>query len=745
MLTSLRRCALALCLFGPLSALAEDFALLDEEFAKYHFLITGRGASKNIVTFAIDPAVSKSGKDAYTIVSNGAGVDITGSNLRSVWYGLYDLLERRGGCGWFWDGDVVPKKKTIDLSGLDIHEESRFEYRGIRYFAHRGLTRFQAEHWGFDDWKREIDWCIKRRLNLFMLRIGQDDLFQKAFPDVCAYPDASKPLPGAGRAFDNRSLFWPLQFRGKLRKKVMDYAFARGMMSPEDFGTMTHWYSRTPQDFLDGMKPDFISQASCGYGEPSGLVWDIRMPKWMDAYWKLTDTSIREYGRPDILHTIGVAERNMFASTKDNLRAKIDLTNALFEESRRRYPSAKRLFAGWDLYCMQKPNDVKSFLKNIPNDVIVWDYEADAYQWTNFTEWDVIEHRPYTFGIFMNYESGLDPRTDYSRIIDRQKRIAVDTNCVGYILWPESSHVDSIGLEYFTRNAWRADKMDVDALVHGYCLRRYPTNETANMESLWRDAISISTNLNQLWRWNYALTVMRTWTDDGKLCDRSLCPDPRHNSVFARVHGMFQLLRSVDWNKDELMRRDMMDIARTVADRLTVEAENRLIRTWFDWCDGKCDVGDVRTAAGHVSKFAHLMAKLLALHTDYSLVDSLARLNAVHPVANPNFDRVLIDNCANFYCASHQAELAEHLYAPAIDAMAKQVTDKAEKNDRSPLSAEETCRIRDKVLAMPLAQMITPGMRTATAFYEVISGLEATAVCFLSQSMKSQSTQGGMK
>jgi hypothetical protein len=41
--------------------------------------------------------------------------------------------------------------------------------------------------------------------------------------------------------------------------------------------------------------------------------------------------------------------------------------------------------------------------------------------------------------------------------------------------------------------------------------------------------------------------------------------------------------------------------------------------------------------------------------------------------------------------------------------------------------------------------MKTEGMRTATAFYEVVSGLEAAAVCFLSQSMKSQSSQGGKK
>jgi hypothetical protein len=60
--------------------------------------------------------------------------------------------------------------------------------------------------------------------------------------------------------YDNRSLFWPLQYRSALRKKVMDYAFERGMMQPEDFGTMTHWYSRTPKQFLEKMNPPFLPQ-----------------------------------------------------------------------------------------------------------------------------------------------------------------------------------------------------------------------------------------------------------------------------------------------------------------------------------------------------------------------------------------------------------------------------------------------------------------------------------------------------
>ena len=195
----------ARCLLGVLGVVLAGFAAVENvqgagvpdplerpraEFAKYYRQIVGKEMPEGLVRFAIDPKVSKSGRDAYRIVTTASVqqqvVTIIGSNLRSVYYGVYDLLERRGGCRWFWDGDVVPKKGALDLSGLNVKEEAHFEYRGLRYFAHRGLTRFQAEHWGLDDWKKEIDWMLKRRLNVFMLRIGQDDPFQRTFPESCA-------------------------------------------------------------------------------------------------------------------------------------------------------------------------------------------------------------------------------------------------------------------------------------------------------------------------------------------------------------------------------------------------------------------------------------------------------------------------------------------------------------------------------------------------------------------------------
>ena len=64
--------ALALC-FGAVLA-ADQFAPQRAEFTKYYRQITGKDAPDGIVKFAIDPKVSKRGRDAYRIVSGNAAV-----------------------------------------------------------------------------------------------------------------------------------------------------------------------------------------------------------------------------------------------------------------------------------------------------------------------------------------------------------------------------------------------------------------------------------------------------------------------------------------------------------------------------------------------------------------------------------------------------------------------------------------------------------------------------------------------
>ena len=243
------------------------------------------------------------GGDGYRILTVPQAdrklVILAGGGGRSTIYAVYDFFRLRAGAEYFWDGDRIPQRDSIDLADLDVLEKPHFSYRGLRYFAHRGLHRFQAEHWDLQDWQQEIDWMMKERFNLFMLRTGIDDLFQRAFPNEVTYPPTDGQDPDAeDRSYNDRTSFWALRYRGELRKQVLQYARDRGLLHPEDTGTITHWYSHTPSSFY-ASHPDFpvITDQTSGYKLSTHAIWDIEAERTWNTYWKLTQTHIREYGR----------------------------------------------------------------------------------------------------------------------------------------------------------------------------------------------------------------------------------------------------------------------------------------------------------------------------------------------------------------------------------------------------------------------------------------------------------------
>ena len=717
------------------------------EFAKYYRQIVGKEMPEGLVAFAIDPKVSKSGRDAYRIVTTASGqqqgVTITGANVRSVYYGVYDLLERRGGCRWFWDGDVVPKKDAFDLSGLDVKEEAHFEYRGLRYFAHRGLTRFQAEHWGLDDWKKEIDWMLKRRLNVFMLRIGQDDLFQRTFPETCAYPDPSKPLPGTGKAHDDRTLFWSLQYRGELRRNLQKYAFDRGLMVPEDFGTMTHWYSRTPEDFLAKKKPDFIPLANKGanYQVPNAQVWNIRDDKWVDAYWKMTKTAVATYGAdapaPRLLHTIGLGERMCYKDRKRNFDMKILALGKFLAKAHTDYPDAKVLLAGWDFYDTWKPEEVKALLPRLdPTRDIIWDYEGDlapherkSDNW--FGNWGVVGKFPYTYSMFLAYENALDIRANYPVIEERQKIVQNDPFCKGFILWPESSHTDTLALRYFTANAWSATPVPHGKVLDELCASRYG-EQAACMKAAWKAAIPAS--YLRAWGGNYGKFLA------GQGFDAKPVPQmiQMWSGPVKEAGAVFGLLARIPW-KDDFIKRDSIDIARTVLDRLIALRTMELCRDIAAWrkgggsqlaatdSDATSCVPPLVSRANAIAALCDKMADLLALHTDYSIWESYQRLDAVEKIQNPEFSKTLFENASCPYCRSHQYELARHWYAVRARQMAERLAAAVAAGDRKAKfggDAGEAEQMRLALKAKPLESLKPTMPRTEENFRKVLREVE---------------------
>lgn len=707
-------------------------------FVEMHRSATGRTPPKGLATFTVEPSLSKTGNDAYAIRSTAAGIAFAGSNGRALQYAVYDFFKRRANCRYFWDGDIIPRVENLDLSGLDIREESRFRYRGFRYFAHRGLKRFQCEHWGFEDWKREIDWLVKSRQNIFFFRVGMDDLFQKAFPDACAYPDASMPLPSMGEGYDNRSLFWSLEYRGELRRRVLAYARSRGLMFPEDFGTMTHWYTRTPQDFLDNMKPDFLPQATKVYSEPTGLLWDVRQDKWMDAYWKLTEVSIREYGSPELLHTQGFSERRCYEDRAKNMQMKAEMNAKMIDKAASVYPDSPIIFSCWDFWHNWQAGEVRDYVKTLdPKRIVLLDFclnapdrgGDDSVLWN----WDVKGRIPYMFGPFRAEPQNVIYE-DYALLEKRLKPLKNDPMFVGFIDWTENAHPDSLKIRYQVDNSWKLREDGIEALVDDLCRDRYG-EQASVLADVWKKIVPMAPKVHGefgIWYWNYG-QLLGFWLAD---------PENRHNNdptiwqgfgldVFRDVPAVLRTLADVRW-ADEFVKRDVFDLARCAADRLTVEVLTEAVMSFFAWKDGRAEAAEVEAKFAKALPLVKGLEDLLQLHGDYSIAETLDHMEVIEHIRNPEFDKVLLDNASCWYCVSHQAENAKFYLTPAFEALVAQVKGILAKGDRSArLDSAPFLAARRRMLAMRLAAMRPCVPRTEENWRKTLSRLaEASDAAF---------------
>ena len=627
------------------------------------------------------------GTDDYCILTykkdNRNVLILAGGRGRSTLYAVYDYFERYAGCHYFWDGDIIPHRDSLPMENISIAESPRFFYRGLRYFAHRGLKRFQAEHWSFEDWKQELDWMVKKRLNFFMLRIGMDDVWQRAFPDDVPYPEEYRTITGAdAQGYDDRSDFWTLKYKGDLKAKVLEYTRKLDLMYPTDCGTMTHWYSRTPLEFLENKKPTFLEQEIEHYtSSDTGKVFDFTKKENMDYYMHLTETMVKEYEKSTALfHTIGLGERRIFRDKDKNFALKLIAYRRIAENIRQRYPESKLMLASWDFCGFWSTDEVAALFRELdPERTILLDYTSDMNDPDHsFLKWDVVGKFPYIFGMFHAYEAESELRGPYHRSDERLKIAANDPYCKGMILWPELAHSDPIVLEYLSKNSWSPLKKSVEEITEDFCRNRYGKYADL-MNKSWQNILPFiklgewggegharpyekkSVEICQAWHMH-----MDLWT---RLCvfmndQESKRKDLREYFLFKEskslelsqniIAALKNLTTNPDALKEPFILRDSVDIVRTVLGRF-------LNYTIINSLYSIGDKGKIKALKKQYMELLDIMSEVLSLNTDFSIYYSLEELKKTAPT-NPNFEITLKRNISNNYCSQPAYELVTQVF-----------------------------------------------------------------------------------
>lgn len=681
-------------------------------------VLIGADAANNLVhqlvqRRIIDRFAIRYGSDDYhllSIVEGGRNIlVVAGGCGRSTIYGVYDFFRRRGKVEYFWDGDVFHYHGPLAIANLNCVERPHFQYRGLRYFAHRGTHRFHAEHWDWDDWKRELLYLVKNRFNLFMLRIGQDDLFQRAFnlpypPEDRADPDFQRDS-NSGSAMGDRTSAWGLKYRGELRKQVLAFSRDLGLIHPEDCGTMTHWYSPTPNSFWEKYPdtPLLGGQTTNWYDTKGTAVWDVNQDVAMDRYWELTKAHIREYGggTPRMFHTIGLAERLYGKTTEENLQLKLYTYRRIQQWIRKEYPDTPLMLAGWDLMMWWNPNDVAKLCDELdPDKTIIFDYNTDQLGRNTYRECGLYKRFPWIYGFLFEFAFNNDIQGDYKTLLERLGEAAADEKCLGFLLWPEIAHTDTFMLEFLASRSWSPERLSVGELCSDFCTKRY-TSHSKEWNEIWKHTLKITAHLN--WgrgEWPVSHTDMdyhfRLLESDQY---SSITPERvefyrRHvadtKSDLAGANTVFGNILKIlpDVYGSEQCRRDVIDVTRSIM--------NMGLRMMFmsycvmldAWRFGKLTIDEIRALEAVIRKFYGLLADLLEQNDDFSSRLAFENLKTVHAV-NPAFEKVMLGNLSSSYCRNQNYEMVRHVYLPEMECYFAKKNATLDKNCRAEFKFEE--------------------------------------------------------
>lgn len=644
----------------------------------------------------------------FLVLAGGCG--------RSTLYAVYHYFEQAADCRYFWDGDVIPHRGNLPMEGFSVSRSPRFEYRGLRYFAHRGLHRFQAEHWSLRDWMREIDWLVKRKMNFFMLRIGMDDLFQRAFPDTVSYPDATKPFPEdeiswakdpRKSGYDDRSLFWPLEYRGKLREAVLAYARDRGLLFPADCGTMTHWYSRTPLEYLDKKEPKLLGQVGDNYAQRNGFCWDPRVRENMENYFQLSETEYKTYNIPNLFHTIGLAERNILKDHDANLNLKCFTYRRIMQGIKERFPWAKMLIAAWDFLAWWKPEDVAQLLKELdPSNTLILDYTNDGEDPEHsFLNWGMVGKFPWIFGIFQAYERQSSIRGPYDMIRERLEVAKNDSFCKGLVFWPELSHSDTLALEYLARNSWQPEELCIESLVESFSKDRYGMYAHP-MNDAWQAYLPMLKRFSwgghstrehsdpdyarygEEWQryGNYMSDMLNIGHLRGINQDTVTCweyESKRQNEVWHNAAQTLSLLSQIPCEAlaNAFVLRDVVDIARSVLEQRIHHGIMRLLCEIEKFKQGNDNGEWMKKQMNALLTCMQDHLAVIGCHADYSMNCTMKALASVCPV-NPAFEPTLKRNLVNGYCRQAAYEAEKGLFVQENEAYYAWVIKNIDENKR---------------------------------------------------------------
>ena len=172
------------------------------------------------------------------------------------------------------------------------------------------------------------------------------------------------------------------------------------------------------------------------------------------------------------------------------------------------------------------------------------------------------------------------------------------------------------------------------------------------------------------------------------LGERRMYEENRRNFMLKKL-----CYRRIAETEDTFIRRDIIDIARTVCGRFL----NYLLAKAFLRFGMPVETEEIRIV---YQRLTALLSELLRHTKDFSVYETLLQLRETAPV-NPDFERTLKENILNNYCRQYAAELIDGVFQKESEAVFDWLQKPYEQAELRRISAD----ICSKFMQTPLSDM----------------------------------------
>lgn len=651
--------------------------------------------------------------EAFVIVSvarQGAPevLCLLGGSPVGTLYAVYHYLESACGVGFFWDGDQVPRLRTLPIHGLDVSRSPRFPVR--EYMMDCEYTSWW---WGWEEWKAEVDWASRHRYNLLSSNFDFTATWRAVWERFGVHVPPSSlsgPPYHPWGGWHKWSIYppYPEEFQdanAELCKRFVDYGRSLGMQMAPDY---RGFLGQVPEEFYAAYRgrARFIEVDWLGF-QPPGKFIHPSDPLYVEVHSAYLREHIARFGTDHRYAAPTFSEMAPGDTPAEQAAIKRESGRAAIRSIQSVDPRGVAFSLSWTWLNsgLWPPEEVKAYLDLFPPGTLevweLWDDEKASFGGLpTYRRFDYFSGRPWLLGFLHSYGGTTYPHGDLGGLIARVQETAVDPKahaCQGVAFQPEALRHDAIWFDLLSRLSWNPEGITLESFLEDYARRRYGADAAPRMVPALTELAASVYGTDDMWTPRYQRRLLEHLTHRekalsaiGRAEDQALSV-PERARFLPRLQRALQIMlaQAETLGGSSLFGNDLTDVARSYVGTLF---DSTLLELYTSFLAHRAP--DVRRAAQEMDALMASQEQLLAANPFFHLAPLIERALRL-PGAPPSMARAIRDILTVWagrildYARRDYYELVRFYYRKRVDAFLSHVLDRA---------ADGTWRIDDAEL-----------------------------------------------